>query len=246
MAVTRIRRVQDKGYRHKGWLHDPDSAPSSEKIIRPVHTPGRSNIKTNFRIFRPAVIPVFESGQEDSGRLPVRDFLNRLDDLYADRWPRRESPIRHDVSLTYFGSYVIQRAIRSSTDRLYRNFGTDRKQTRDIATKLKGSFMDFLRESRAIQVSMQDPFMPLGIESENLEYRQGRGQPILPGDEAYKWATAQVNIAPTPIMLPGKHAKYFALDVDQNEFLREEKEDIRDFFRTQHHMAIFGAEYLRC
>ena len=246
MAVTRIRRVQDKGYRRKGWLRDPDSAPSSEKILRPSSlfpaADSGSNIKTNLRIFRPVVVPPFPEREpdQDSMRPSLFGFLEELDGIYAERWSRRKSPVRRDLSITYFGDYAIRCAIQSSTDPIYRNFGTNIKTSRDIVTKLKGSFMDFLSESRAVQVAMQDPFVPLGLEGANDmdEYSRATHGGILPGDAAYKWSTAEVGVAPTPILLPGNHRWYLALDIDQNDFLQEEREDIRDFFQTQHHLAL--------
>ncbi len=237
MAVTSRHgyRVQDKGYKHKGWKErDLDQLPSREPMPprhRQWQTPEREqNIARDIHVRRKINIysELFSA---------VDIFLDEASDeayLLFKRSTRTKVYNARDLSVTYFGNLAISAAIEDSSLPVYRNFGKDLRQTKYILKGLKQSFNHFMMDvsatyidSKLDEVDEDDPSL-LVVNTDEI---------------APDWTQVRARVSNTITPLQAGRSIYWALDLDDNNVLIEEKEAIRDHFRTADGLRIRDAEH---
>ena len=231
-----INREQNRGYKHKGWKN-ADDMQSSEKM-----TPRRANYQND-----QTIITRLHIGRKiDLGQPGVAGIREVIDTVKSNN-PKfveysKDSITKIDeLGITYFGKFSFQNAIRRSHRKDFALFGKDPKATRDTVTKLKGSFIDFLKDSRFIQAFVEDPVCLDEFDLEVLSY----GNSEEARDYAKKWSETSVKIEPTILALDGNGSQYFAFDLNQNDVLHEEKNSIQEFFQTEHGLMLEDPKHER-
>lgn len=175
-------------------------------------------------------------------------FLDEIDVANNSKRGKKKYPSKafDEIATTYFGTLDLLAAVERQGNRgVFRNFGHDEKQTRDIMTRLKGSFMDYLRDSRIVDsVMAESPFMEPLLESPFRDYDDDWApQPLAyRSDEAVtpmKWDDTPVKIGDSVLALEGNNYMYIALDLSSNAFLAEERDGVRS-----HYKSVFGLNLL--
>jgi len=178
-------------------------------------------------------------------------FLQDTDAANNAKRGKRKYPIKaiDGITTTYFGTLDLLAAVERQGGRgIFRNFGRDEKQTRDVMMKLKGSFMEYLRESRIIDsVMAESPLLEPLLENPFGMYGDGWTDvlPTYPFDETSKpsrWDDTPVKIGDTILALEGNNYVYVALDLSPNEFLTEERDGIRNHYRSEFGLNLLDGE----
>jgi len=144
-----------------------------------------------------------------------------------------------EMSVTYFGTLDFVAAIEQQGKRgLFQGFGRDEKRTRDAVTKVKGSFIEYLRDSRMVasvmaESSSLEPL--LGDPFDDYDWRYDDGFSPEGNDEArsIKWEDGVAAVGRQGLTLDGNNYVYVALDLSSNPFLVEERSAIREHFKTE-------------
>ena len=180
----------------------------------------------------------------------LTSFLARTDAMNNPAKVKKYYKVKSldEMGVTYFGTLDFVAAIERQGKRgLFDNFGRDEKRTRDAVTRLKGSFLEYMRDSRIVaSVMAESPSLEplLADPYDSYDWEREREFCLLEPDmpEMSKWEETAVDVGRNVLTLQGDHYIYMALDLSANPFLTEERNGIRSHFKTEFGLTLLDRE----